>query len=182
MKSHPLLVPSSIVIAGALVGAGVFFGLRDRPAPAPAQEPTTLSAAGITVAPLATGGATAGATAGAAAGAAPTEPVRTPPPGVTPELQARVDRQTAEAFAREKARLVRECWEPSVKANPQPASLTLRVRVLFEGGGTATDVAVAPPDAESRRDVAECIRKAPPAIRVEPGGTMMGTQLSIAFP
>lgn len=168
MRSHPLLVPASIALAGAFVGAGLYLGLRAPPPPAP--TPSGATAAGITVAPL------------ASPGASPAEPVRSPPPGVSPEAQARIDRQTADAFSRDKPRLVKDCWEPSAKASPQPASLTVRVRVLFDGQGKSTQVAVATPEEESRRDVAECIRKSPPSIQVEPTGTQTGTQLSITFP
>lgn len=174
MDTRPLLIPASIVIAGALVGAGLFLGLRDRPADLGGPALT-----GVRPTPLAA--ATAVAASSAAALPEP-EPARTPPPGVSPAMQARLDERAAAAVARERPRLVKECWEPSVRKSAAPAALTVPVRFLFDPSGKQIDFAVADVKDASRRDVIECVQKAGLVVVGEPSGEMMATQLSLSFP
>ncbi len=172
MDTKPLLLPASIVIAGGLVGAGLFLGLRDR-SPDPGRPALT----GVTLAPLAPALTVATSTAASA-----TEPARTPPPGVSPEMQARLDERAAAAVARERPRLAKECWEPSVRKNPAPATLAVPLRFLFDPSGKQIDFAVAEARDPNRRDVIECVQKAGLVVSAEPSGQMMATQLSLSFP
>ena len=170
MDHRPFLLPASIVVAGGLVGAGLFFGLRAR---APDAGP-----AGVGVAPVLVASAPSRTTPAPP----PEEPARALPPGVTPEKQAAIDRRAAEAVARERPRLVRECWAPSAQKSAEPATLDVAVRFLFDKDGKQLDMSVADAADPRRADVTACVRRSGIVAAVDPPGTMVATQLQISFP
>lgn len=174
LTQRSLLVPASIVLAGTLVGAGLFFGLylgRAPPLPASSASSPTISPR-VVIAPLAT------VTEDPSSAAA----LRTPPPGVSVALQARVDKEAAEGLAALHAELVSRCWAPSVAKDPKPERLTVRVRFLFDASGAAIRHGVADAEPPSRKDVTGCLRDAKLDVRVEPPGVVVGTELALALP
>lgn len=170
LSQRSLLVPASIVVAGGLVGAGAFLGLylgRTPPLVASSAPP-----ARVEIAPLAT------VTEDPSSAAA----LRTPPPGVSLALQARVDKEAAAGLEALRSELVSRCWAPSAAKDPKPERMTVRVRVLFDASGAATRHGVADADAPSRRDVTDCVREAKLDLRVTAPGMVVGTELALALP
>lgn len=162
---RPLLsIPAAIVAAGALVGLGLYLGLRDGSG---ALRPARVE---WTPAP---------------SSAAP--PAASAPPvlqGSYPSdaLRASVEAAAAEQLAAVQPELRRACWEPSVARAAAPASLTLQARITFDAAGRATAVAVSDPPDGARLDVAACVREATVALQVPPPGMRVTAAIPLHFP
>ena len=114
-----LILPASIVIAGALVGLGLFLGLRSSAQPdasvhTPPSAPAPDAPAGVALdLPMQT--------------SAPAEADSSrPPPGA--ELQQRVSKEVAAQLEAKRASIARQCWDPSAKASSEPKSMVFRRR------------------------------------------------------
>lgn len=162
------LLPASILLAGAMIGAGLFFGLRDRPVETPPSSiPPTEHAAPAASSPL--------------------KPTPTPTPVETPalepsELQATVQKQALEALGKHRARIIADCWNPSVKKAPNPATSTFTFRFLFNSKGHLGMSGVGDPPAESRHDVSQCIRDLKLPITITPPGSEVAVQIQLTLP
>ncbi len=159
----PLLsVPLAIVAAGALIGAGLYLGLRGgagavRPARvdwAPAPTPPPLPE--------------------------PTPTVRASYP--PDDLRTSVEAAAAEQLLAAQPALRRACWDPSVARTAAPADLTLQVRITFDAAGRSTAIAVADPPDAARLDVAACVRAAAITLEVPPPGMRVTAALPLRFP
>ncbi len=166
-KNH--LLPASILLAGAMIGAGLFFGLRGRPVESPIS-PTTPPSEHTP-----------------AKASSPLDPKPTPTPvdAVAPEpfaLQAKVQKQALDALGKHRAQIVADCWNPSAKKDPNPAKLTFNFRFLFKPTGELGTSSVGDAPAESRRDVSQCIRDLKLPIAVAPPGSEIAVQIPFTLP
>ena len=159
MQTQGWMLPLSIVCAGALIGAGLYLGLRR--APAPSSPPVATSA-------YAPEPPEAGA------------PVVLAPP--TAALRAKVAADVLAALDQDRARLVRTCWEPSFKKDPKPARLTLALRFEFNPKGARVVSGVAEADAPSRADVSECLRAQDLVPSVPAPGTIVAVEVRWSLP
>jgi hypothetical protein len=172
MEKNPLLLPGAIVVSGALIGAGLFFGLRGSSSvAAPSGSPFSVDPA---------------APPGSGASVPRSDPVSPPPdaqPGLpSTELQAKVQKQAQEALEKHRARIVQECWDPSFKKDPTPPRATFAFRFIFDAKGQAVvSGASALPDA-SRADVGACLGEMKLPISVPPPGVSVGVQLELTLP
>ncbi len=162
-KNHHLLLPASILVAGAMIGAGLFFGLRGRPAETTPASPT------------------------APAEESPAAPTPNPPPAeiaspAPSDLQATVQKQALDALGKHRARIVADCWNPSVKKDPNPAKTTFMFRFMFNPKGQLGVSGVGDAPAESRRDVSQCIRDLKLPIAVPPPGSEIAVQIPLTLP
>jgi hypothetical protein len=153
-------IVGAIIVAGALIGAGLYFGLR-------ASPPVTV----ISSAP-----------AGSAPPPASVAPATTPPPGIAPEIQQRVARESAAQLEALRRQLAERCWAPSVAASVEPASATFRVRLLFDAAGTRTQQGVSDASDPRRADVAACLRAQPMTVSVTAPGAIAGVDLALELP
>lgn len=166
-RRPPLSVPVAIVAAGALIGLGLYLGLREG---AGARRPARVdwvSAPASTPSP-----------APSLAGSAPPSPGSYP----TPALRASVETAAAEQLAAAHPELRRACWDPAVARVAEPAEVTLQVRITFDAAGRSTAFAVADPPDGSRLDVATCLRAAPITLEVPPPGMRVTAALQLHFP
>jgi hypothetical protein len=173
ISRNPLLLPASVVLAGVLVGLGLFLGLRDRPAPAAA--PTTEAPARVRPAPAASPTAEASVRDDAGAPPATTS---------TPAIQAEVDAAAAAAVAAERGRIVERCWKPSTRHDAEPRAITVRLRLGFDANGKVASFGVGESPDPRRADVVACIRalESELALTIAPPGTMVGTSLELELP
>jgi hypothetical protein len=168
-----------VVLAGAFVGAGLFFGLRDRPSgSAPSREDASIRQTAS--AP----GAGARELPARPSGGAEIAPPPAPraPDLPSPELQSQVQEQAAESLRALRTRIVKECWEPSVKKEAAPARMTLQLRFLFDAKGQVIGSAVNDPEERSRLDVSQCIREMKLPLTVPPPGQTVGVQVELTMP
>src|SRR5690242_7379619 len=106
--ARDLALPIAIVVGAALIGGGLYMGLRERPI----VNPPTAAPTGVD------------ASSGAAAptSAAPPTPTPENPPqeASTPNAEARkrVEGDVAKALPALKAEWKKKCWEPVLKKTP----------------------------------------------------------------
>lgn len=164
------LLPASILLAGAMIGAGLFFGLRGRPIENP-KSSILLSEAPTPKTP-------------SIPDPSPPEPTPTPPPAALDpsDLQAKVQKQAIEALDKHRARIIADCWNPSVKKAPNPTSSNFTFRFLFNPKGHVDTSGVADPAAESRHDVSQCIRDLKLPITITPPGSEIAVQVQLTLP
>lgn len=178
MDSQKLLLPGSILLAGALMGAGLYFGLsaqRQGAVPAPPGEPAPqgerpLSSPDRRVDP--------------APGQPPVEPAAQRPLEHPIPLEVRIaaTKQAADALAAHRPRLVKECWEPSVKKAAAPPKVTIPIRFLFDAQGKETSRGIGDAAEPGREDVVACVRAATFPISILPPGQIVGAQLALMMP
>jgi hypothetical protein len=162
------IIAGAIVLAGGLVGLGLYLGLREAagrdvaqvpvaPLPVPATPPP---------APL------------------PLDPSVPPPSpaGISPDTQERVDAAVARALATRHSTFVERCWKPSLEQSVEPASQVFRVRMLFDAKGRKIDHGVSDAPDARRADVAECLRKLDIQLSIPAPGDMVGSQRELTLP
>jgi len=161
VRAPSFATPAAIVIAGALVGAGVYFGgrrgaetpPRDSPsAPAPALDPPRAS------------------------------PPAPPPVAPLPADKARVAADAAAALDEQRATLVEKCWAPSARAQPTPPSMKLTYNFTFDAQGNQLARGVTLDRATARADVTSCLNGAVLPIHVPPPGASVAVDVPFALP
>ena len=172
MEKNPLLLPGAIVASGALIGAGLFFGLRAGPShEAPSAAPSSVEPV-HSQSPLAD-----------TPGAEPSSPPAPPPPGrPSRELEDAVQKQAREALEKHRARIVAECWDPSFKKDPTPPKASFVLRFMFDSKGQAFVTGAGAPPEASRADVSQCLRDMKLPLSVRPPGMEVGVQLELTLP
>ena len=104
-------------------------------------------------------------------------------PAVPPELRAKVEASAAKAFEAERAKFKETCWDPAVKAAPEPATSKFVFNVTFDGRtGREISRGVNELRQESRSDVAQCLRGLPMGVVIEPVGVNVNVDVPITLP
>ena len=149
-------IPLAIVLAGALIGAGLFFGLRSRPEPAPYGAP------------------------GAQAALPLPGPAAPPAPPLDPAL---VRRNGDAAAVGLKRRMIERCWQPAVAKVPTPATSRYTMDSLFTAEGVEVSRGISEVrEVPSRMDVAGCLRSLPLDLRIPPPGGKVRLEFVLEFP
>lgn len=160
-SSH--LIPAAIVLAGGLIGTGLYFGLAAREPVQPASE--TASAAPSTP--------------------TPPLPSHAPPPAVTSQPDDEVKRVTAAAEAALAAlepKLRKTCWDPAVGEKPEPSRARWTWDVTFDTRGVEIARGISDVRGLERPDVAECLRRQPLDLRVPPPSKNTRVTLQLELP
>lgn len=169
MEKNSLVLPGAILAAGAMIGAGLFLGLRSKPVVTEAPpEPAPI------VTPYEPESAPPSA-----------DPEPAPPAVKAPssaELREKVTEQAVKALKKHHARIVQECWKPSFKKDPKPAKVTVPFRIIFTAEGTVEVFGVGQVAEPSRADLSSCIQSLKLPLTIPPPGQATGVQLSIALP
>lgn len=141
MQNRELAV--AVLAAGAMVGAGLYFGLRSQQqpsAPLPSAQPT------------------------------PSAPALPPPVpvlgGATPGEVAATRRAVAEAIDKARSGLVKSCWDPSAKTKPEPKKVTLTFVGTIGIEGKPTSWAVSEHREAMRSDIINCVQMGLASIQV----------------
>jgi hypothetical protein len=159
----------AVLGAGALIAAGLYFGLRSDGGSTPPAAPAG-SAIAVSLPPRAP--ATTSPEASRSA---------TPEPAAS-SRDSGLERLVAAESEQRRAEIVRRCWEPSRAKDPLPARLTFRVRFLFDATGQLTRHKVATPEEPSRVDVAECFDAMNLSIAIAPPRKTVGVEVSLSLP
>lgn len=160
MSNQSSSLPAAIVIAGALVGAGLFFGLRAR-APEAVPAPPISSTPPAPVTP----------------GAAPQ-----PTPAPAQADEKKVARDAIAALEAQRATLAQACWEPSARAKPSPAYIDYVVDVTFDATGNQITRAFSEERRTARADVTACISAKIAPLKVPPPGANVRVEIPFRLP
>jgi hypothetical protein len=155
MPSSPvtgLALPIGIAIGGACIGAGLFFGLRARPAAAPMDAP---------------------AAATSTRGVASTAPV-----AMVDVARDEVTQQLAsmQAMLRDK------CWAPAVARAPTPDHGSYSVESTFDANGMQLARVINPATHADRGDVILCLTGTMPTLSIAPQGTRVHVVARLTLP
>ncbi|MFO0589014.1 MAG: hypothetical protein U0441_15800 [Polyangiaceae bacterium] len=166
-KSHSTEI--AIVLAGALIGGGLYFGLRGRESPAPPPAPVATSPGGAAQTP-------------------PQQPgggVQQPgsPPPAAPALdKASVLAAATKDLERYRADVVKKCVEPAIKKQPNPPIVKLTFNVSFDAQGKQVMRGVMEDRETWHEGVSMCAQDTIPALAVPPPGANVGVDLPWTLP
>lgn len=164
-QAPAISTPVAIIVAGALIGVGLFFGLRGRPeaASAPASAPAT-STGSVALGPGPI------ATALENAPPVPGGPVTAPAtPASTVDMKT-VNAQLKTALDQHKKKMVDDCLAPSLAKKPTPASVNLTFNVSFDATGKQVGRGISEDRETSRPDVTQCVQTKLPALSIPAPG------------
>lgn len=148
---------TAILLAGVLIAASVFLGLRSM-APAPPAEPTQPA---VTASPP-----------------EPT-PVVQAPPVSSPEL---VKQQASEALAYQRSRLRDRCYRPAALAAKAELPAAWIVNVTFDGQGQQIARGLQEQRGTSTPELTRCIGYQIQAMRVPAPGRTIMVEIPLSFP
>ncbi|MFO0547394.1 MAG: hypothetical protein U0271_03345 [Polyangiaceae bacterium] len=153
-----LVLAGAIIVAGGLIGLGLWAGLRERAAPQPAPPALTTSA------PINTTTTSSSSVAVGVSALAPAS-VPAPPPSTTAPLVSSATRSKAERDLRAAAEEFRtkwikaKCWDPIVAKTPEPKISTYHLSLSVDANGNEVAHGLGEVrDKPSRQDVAACAR------------------------
>ena len=144
----------AIVIAGAVIGLGLFLGIRSiRTAGTPNVNGPAAMAAGT----------------------------RPPPP--PPRDPAMVRGDAVAVLEQFRRHMIESCWRPALAKSPKPATSFFVVNFTFAGDGLEIARGISEVrDQPSRPDVAACLRQQPIGLRIPAPGGAVQLELPLAFP
>ena len=173
-----LSLPAAVVIGSAIIGAGLYFGLRSQ---APA---TPAPAAGASDFGRPRDGAVAGTGAAAPPPALPPRGGGLVMPGAPEEVRQRAENAAREALlAEKKARFIPECWAPAIKKQPSPATSKHVFSIGFDAQGREMGRGLKEIRGQTRGDVSQCLRAFPMGLRISPPpGVPIVVEIPIEFP
>ncbi len=152
---------TSILIAGALVGAGLFFGLRSSQ-PAPVQPPPAVPP------PVATSPAPPGSVSPTPA-PQPTSEAAAPAPSSSAKPEV-VRADAKKALDAQRATLVKACFEPSLAKKKDPPKMKLGLNFTFDAQGKQITRGISEDRETARADVLACLSEKLEPITVPPPG------------
>jgi hypothetical protein len=184
VEKNPYLMPGAVVIAGALIGAGLFLGLKSdgRDGSGPLLPAGDRPSRALSTLPDGTPSPAAPRSPSPPSAAPANRDAPSPPAVLPPDAQADVDLQVKGQIDRRKPDLARLCWAPSVAKSPAPASAQIAVRFLFDAAGKPLYTAVADPADARRKDVSECLRAQGLGVTIQPRGVNVASAVMLAFP
>lgn len=166
MSQQNTLLPIAIVIAGAMVSAGLYFGLRARGPEVVPQAPSSPSQS-------------AAATA-ATQGTAPEAPAP-PPPAPRPD-EKKVARDAIAALEAQRAALGKACWEPFAREKPSPPHIDYVVDVTFDLAGKQVMRGLSEDRKTARADVTACVSGRLAPLQVPPPGAVVRVEIPFRLP
>ena len=159
-----LPVSGAIVLSGALIASGLFFGLQARSAPRESQAFAVASDATTSASP-----------------ATPTMDVATSAARRT-QLNNLVATQVAAALEAQRADLRRQCWLPSFKKVATPPVFKLTFGFSLGPDGRQIARGVIEDRATSRPEVRDCITSSLAPIAIDPVGVSTSVELPLNLP
>jgi hypothetical protein len=157
--------PIAIVAAGALIGLGLFLGLRSQPEATVVAGASTGAAPTSANAPLPLGpGPAPTLTAG------PTQPAAAAPSAVDRKAVAA---QLKAALDQHKKMIVEQCVAPSMAKKPTPDHVNLTFNFSVDASGKQSARGVSEDRETSRSDVTQCVQAKLPALSIPPPGAIV---------
>jgi hypothetical protein len=178
-SGNEMMLPGAIVLGGALIGLGLYLGLRDSGRGAPSAATTPSAPATLSPPPVAS---SSGPPPLAPASSAPPEASSSTELGMT--ARSRVEQQTKDFIdADKKAKFIPQCWEPALAKEPKPATSKYVFQIAYGPDGKESVRGISELRGESRADVARCLRDIPMGYKVTPPpGTPIMVELTVEFP
>jgi hypothetical protein len=145
-------IPAAILVAGVLIGAGLYLGLRHGASSSSSPPP----------------------------GPAPVTPVV--PPRSPGELQVRVTEQVRQALEQKRSTFVERCWSPSAQKSPEPASARYSFNITVDAQGKEIARGISEDRAAFRADVGQCLRGLGDKVAVSPPGATVQVTVPLTLP
>jgi hypothetical protein len=160
-----LSTQSAILIAGALIAAGLFFGLRGREPPPASGPAVSVPGSGTLV-----------------SSPAPTPPPAPPAPSAAAPDRAIVMAAAMKELERHRAAVVEKCVKPALAQRPSPPQIKLGFDVTFDPQGKQIARGVSE-DRETRREgVSTCAMETLPELQVPAPGAHVRVELPWTLP
>jgi hypothetical protein len=175
VAGNHLSTPAAIVLAGGLMGLGLFFGLRDRSPGGPAPRPAE---------PVVASGAHAEAAAPHTA-APPAEPPRPSPPPAPVDrgaMMRAVTQEVTAALDKEREALVAKCWTPNASTKPPPKPAKLAFDFTFDASGRQVARGVQEARGTGSPEITRCVLESLPMITVTPPGAPANASAVLTLP
>jgi hypothetical protein len=167
--STPAAIVIGFTIAGALSGLGLYLGARSSGSPPAAASSPLAPASAPPPASVLAGPAATTTTASA--------PIRLPE-----EAHARAVDEVTRTFEAQRARLVRECWTPSVARAAEPKQVAITFMLGYDEGGRPLTRGLREDLTRVRPDVTECVTRALPMAPIAPPGTPVRVTVTLTLP
>ncbi|WAS96680.1 hypothetical protein [Nannocystis punicea] len=148
---------TAILLAGALIGLGLFLGLR------------SLAPGGLAAAP------------GGPPPAAPPAPASPPPQPPALDL-ATAQRHAANALAYHRDALRQDCYLPAVAGEATPPTVLLEFNYTFDAEGLQIARGAVETRGASRPEVTQCVLAKLPPLRIPRPGQLVTATLPLSFP
>lgn len=155
-----LSTQASVLIAGALIAAGLYFGLRDR-TPAPSPGPAATSIVSSRSAPQ---------------GPAQTQPLpQSHPIPQMPQASESARNAVRDAALKEleqfRPAVVKTCVKPALEKKPEPKSIKLAFNISFDAQGGQVMRGIVEDRETAREGVAQCVMQEIPILKlpIQPG-------------
>jgi hypothetical protein len=161
MAEQKYATPAAVLLGAALIASGLYFGLRARPVVIATQPEVTAAAVKARAGPAERPAAT---------------------PLVAPYREAEVDEDVKRALEKLRPTLISACWTPAISRNPNPSRSTYEYDLAFDEAGSAIGVGVSEVDANSRGDVAQCLRRQTLPIEIAGRGVRSHARATITLP
>ena len=168
-----LSLPVAVVIAGLLVGVGLFFGLRDRPA---------------SVAPIASTAPTSPSAASTATTQTPATSTASPPAAdasATAAASAPAAARRAAAVASlesQRKSIVEQCVKPVQAKSPSLTSVKLTFNVVFAPDGTQIGRGVSEHRRASNPEITACVQQKLKPLVTTPSNESLATDIEWTLP
>lgn len=172
-SSNGSAMPLAIVIAGGLVGLGLYMGLRSSapqaPAPTAAASPAPAKTADV-------------------------EPkaveAKAPPPPVPEKktgeelatLQQTVERQALAAVEAKREEILTKCWNPSAEKNPEPVKVNVGLSLSFRATGVIVASGTIANREAARHDMMDCLGRIAHGLEIPPPGQSISVEVYFDLP
>jgi len=166
-RTSILTTPVAILAAGALIGLGLFFGLRreaDGPAP---SVPATLVPSASTTPSLPLG---PGPIQTATSQTATSQPLAPTATATTAVDKKAIAAELKTALDQHKKMIVEQCVAPSLAKKPTPDHVNLSFNISVDANGKQVARGVSEDRETSRADVTQCVQSRLPALSIAPPG------------
>lgn len=164
--AHNLTLPASIIIGGALMGVGLYFGLKSSDAaPQTANSPATAAPTAEKLSPQSSPPASQPAA-----------------PGESSDARKRIEAEVAKAIAALKPEWRKKCWAPAVKTTPEPSTSQYTLNLSFNPDGSLVASSWNEIRGASRTDVVQCLRYEPLLLKVTAPGVPIGLDMPVDLP
>ena len=177
--------PAAILAGSALVGAGLYFGLRSRgvppSAPAPVESGAFAPAPSPSTPTTVTGASSRPPPSFPGAPTMPGTPVAPPWLSLSPKVTDDVDRDALAALQKQRPNLLARCWTPAVArdAKLEHASYTLNLAFNDQGHEIGSGIVS---EASDPPDVSACVARTRAPLDIPARGRRVQAQVPFTLP
>ena len=166
-----LLTPTAVLLAGAMIAAGLFFGLRGRDStPPPASSGSSVDSASPAPGPV-----------GAPVTAQPARETAPAAPAATVDRSA-VTAAAAKDLDRHRAAIVDKCVKPALAQRPEPSRVNYVFNVTFDAQGKQIARGMLEERQGGRPEITQCMNDALPSLEIPPPGNSVQVDLPWTLP